>query len=646
MSSPSATTPTSTQPPQQLPSTTSSSRPTSTPSAEDVNRWVTRDDALALDFIWRIPSSPRSSTYPRSRFIGLNVRHDLHIDDPEPCNPDTLDILRSRPPASYGISCGLPGLDEALEVCDRMADLCSGVVDRNATYSWRDVNQITRFHVLSRGFLRPKNTSRIIDSFYAFYYPTELKFFPVTITTDFILGGFLSNPPSAFVSGIYGGAASRMPEGFLRSPDSDPDRDQRTNIALVVTFHIIGFILLLFLYRWAMGIGSRKKEPTAGSDVDVDLELEAVLSSGRREADQQVSQPPPIYSEAPAIPGGAKSGATHREDTPPPPAPTPAFTSSYRQSNRTASDHLLALDSIWRIPSSPIRSKTYPRSRFLALNIRYDLYIADPEPCTPSILPIVRSRLPASYAVSCGLPGLEEALEVCDRMAERCSGVVDRYATYSWRDVNQTTRFHVLTTEYRRPMNSSLIVDSCECAGKQQDLELNSFLPVHPQPVYAFYYPTETRFFHLTSWNDFDGFSTGTYRPKPLLSVSGLYSGSTYRAPGVDGYRYPLPDPALDERMRLGLVVAAHVMGFFLLITLYRWAVGIGSWKRVTEGGMAENGDVDLEMVSSLGRGGDKPELDLPMYSEAAALPAEPEPPATPTSTKRGAAQNDGVMYI
>ncbi|KAJ3113072.1 hypothetical protein HDU96_003815 [Phlyctochytrium bullatum] len=280
-------------------STTTSLRPTSLAVPfTDPNRQDSRtphDHLLALD-IWRIPATPRATTYPRSRFTGVNVRYDFFIADPEPCDPAILAILHAGPGRSLSVSCGLGSLDEALEVCD-WAPSCSGVMDRNGTYSWKEVNQT-----------RPKNTSQIVDSFYAFYYPTETAFLPLKSWRD--LSGADFNP-LVFVSGIYGGSAFRMPEGYLPSPYSEPNRD----LSFVIVSHIIGFVLLLLLYCWVMGIWvwRRAPAPAAGSHVDVELELEAILSFRPRGADQQPSLPPPIYSEATAVAGGRKPGATRQE---------------------------------------------------------------------------------------------------------------------------------------------------------------------------------------------------------------------------------------------------------------------------------------------------------------------------------------------
>ncbi|KAJ3113074.1 hypothetical protein HDU96_003817 [Phlyctochytrium bullatum] len=312
-SSASASTSTSSQP---LPSTTSSFRPTSTSISGDLFRQTTRnppDDALALDSLWRIPAAPRSTTYPRSRFLGLNVRNDMYLADPGPCDPDTLDYLRASPPRSFSVSCGLPGLDEALLVCDRMADLCSGVLDRNATYSWRDVNQTTRFHVLATGYRRPKNSSLAVDSFYAIYYPTEVAFPLLNNWADVDFRSYRSKPP-VVASGIYSGSAFRVPDLiYTYNPYADSAAEERMRVGMVVGFHVFGFMLLLVLYRWAVGEGSWTIWPAGRPAEDADVELQPVSYLAPGHADRQESELP-IYSEAVAAPAPAK----------PEPAATPA----------------------------------------------------------------------------------------------------------------------------------------------------------------------------------------------------------------------------------------------------------------------------------------------------------------------------------
>ncbi|KAJ3117296.1 Adenylate cyclase type 10 [Phlyctochytrium bullatum] len=218
--------------------------------AGNVNRTF-EENRRGRDEIWRFPVGERNTTFPRVKFAAINSLYLFTLYDPSLCDKDTVQRLLDGATSyrTFNIDCGLPDLDIALTVCDKIRD-CNGVLDRNSTYSWRKVDQATRYYVRS-DYRQPPAPNRTIeyDYFYAAYFRTESLFRQIDLENPFILG---EERGKFIASQIYGGlAVNRSEQEF--SINSLNERSSDTTLSIETALTVGAFLLYFLLIKSIYG---------------------------------------------------------------------------------------------------------------------------------------------------------------------------------------------------------------------------------------------------------------------------------------------------------------------------------------------------------------------------------------------------------
>ncbi|KAJ3112156.1 hypothetical protein HDU96_004890 [Phlyctochytrium bullatum] len=214
--------------------------PTSTPWSPPAPNPLNREDS------WTLRTGFRNTTYPRSRYVAINARYDLYVPEIRPCNPSLVRELKTNPGTVNLISCAVPDLDAALEICS-ITPQCSGVADRMATSVPMAVDRETRYLVFTPN-LRAEYTGTAIGrgAYYVFYYPIET---PFRHMTNFGNLDYLSPPPdNVIASAIFAGTSHPFRRSDELLQGLQTAFNTLTIVALVAGLHFLLLLVLLPLY--------------------------------------------------------------------------------------------------------------------------------------------------------------------------------------------------------------------------------------------------------------------------------------------------------------------------------------------------------------------------------------------------------------